>query len=167
MIDPIVVLLIIYGVTALATTLVTLADYIDQTGGLDFRGLVYGLREITIVAIEVVWWVLILKAWGLLDISWSASTLDVSRPEGQAVYIFVLSVALLVAILYWDGHIGTSAGMALISALILNAFVDLGFLGLLIVVGAIVLVVTAWTLHSEIRTKIGTEVPVKKKKARM
>ena len=162
MFDPIVILLIIYGVTTLATVLVTLADYIDQIGRLDIRGLVYGLRELTIVAIEIIWWILILKAWGLLNIPWQALTLDVSEPEGQVVYIFVLSVALLIALLYWEGHIGSSAGVALISALILNAFIDLGFLGVLIVLGAIILVLTAWVLHSEIRTK----TPVEKKKIR-
>nr|ADJ54331.1 hypothetical protein pHA1_gp53 [archaeon enrichment culture clone 1(2010)] len=161
MIDPIVILLIVYGVTTLATVLVTLADYIDQVGGLDLTGLLYGLRELTIVAIEIIWWIVILKAWGLLNIPWQAEEISLSEPSGQLVYIFVLSVALLIALLYWDGHIGSSAGVALISALILNAFIDLGFLGVLLVVGAIVLVLTAWILGSEIRTKI----PVKKKKA--
>jgi len=160
MIDPLIVLLIVYGVTTLATVLVTLADYIEQTGELDLTGLLYGLREVTVVAIELVWWIIIFRAWGLLNISWNASTLDISKPEGQAVYIFVLSVALLIAILYWDGHIGTSAGMALISALILNAFIDIGLLGVFLVVGAIILVLTAWVLGSEIRTKI----PVKRVK---
>jgi hypothetical protein len=163
MIDPIVILLIIYGVTTLATVLVTLVDYIDQVGGLDLTGLLYGLREITIVAIEIVWWIVILKAWGLLSIPWQALEINLAETSGQLVYIFVLSVALLVALLYWDGHIGTSAGIALISALILNAFIDLGFLGVLLVIGAIILVLTAWILGSEIRTKI----PVKKKKTRL
>jgi hypothetical protein len=163
MIEPLTILLIVYGVTTLATVLVTLADYIDQTGGLDFRGLVYGLREMTIVAIEIIWWIVILKAWGLLSIPWQAQDINLTEASGQLVYIFVLSVSLLIALLYWDGHIGTSAGMALISALILNAFIDLGFLGVLLVVGAIVLVLTAWVLGSEVRTKI----PVKKKKARL
>ena len=163
MIDPIVILLIVYGVTTLATVLVTLADYIDQVGGLDLTGLLYGLREVTIVAIELIWWIIILKAWGLLSISWQAEEISLTEASGQLVYIFVLSVALLIALLYWDGHIGTSAGIALISALILNAFIDFGFLGVLLVVGAVVLVLTAWILGSEIRTKI----PVKKKKARL
>lgn len=163
MIDPIVILLIVYGVTTLATVLVTLANYIDQVGGLDLNGLLYGLREITIVAIEIIWWIVILKAWGLLNIPWQAEEISLTEASGQLVYIFVLSVVLLIALLYWDGHIGSSAGVALISALILNAFIDLGFLGVLLVVGAIVLVLTAWILGSEIRTKI----PVKKKKARL
>jgi hypothetical protein len=163
MVDPLVILIIVYGVTTLATVLVTLADYIDQVGGLDLTGLLYGLREITIVAIEIIWWIVILKAWGLLLIPWQAQEISLTEASGQLVYIFVLSVALLIALLYWDGHIGTSAGMALISALILNAFIDLGFLGVLLVLGAIVLVLTAWVLGSEIRTKI----PVKKKKARL
>ena len=163
MVDPLVILLIVYGVTTLATVLVTLADYIDQVGGLDLTGLLYGLREVTVVAIEIIWWIVILKAWGLLSIPWQAQDINLTEAGGQLVYIFVLSVALLIALLYWDGHIGTSAGMALISALILNAFIDLGFLGVLLVVGAIVLVLTAWVLGSEIRTKI----PVKKKKARL
>ena len=163
MIDPIVILLIVYGVTTLATVLVTLADYIDQVGGLDLTGLLYGLREMTIVAIEIIWWIVILKAWGLLNISWQAQEISLTEASGQLVYIFVLSVALLIALLYWEGHIGTSAGIALISALVLNAFIDLGFLGVLLVIGAIVLVLTAWILGSEIRTKI----PVKKKKARL
>jgi hypothetical protein len=163
MIDPIVILLIIYGVTTVLATLVTLANYIDQVGGLDLTGLLYGLREITVVAIEIVWWIVILKAWGLLSIPWQALDINLAETSGQLVYIFVLSVTLLVALLYWDGHIGTSAGIALISALILNAFIDVGFLGVLIVLGAIILVVTAWILHSEIRTKI----PVKKKKTRL
>lgn len=163
MINPIVILLIVYGVTTLATVLVTLANYIDQVGGLDLNGLLYGLREITIVAIEIIWWIVILKAWGLLNIPWQAEEISLTEASGQLVYIFVLSVALLIALLYWDGHIGSSAGVALISALILNAFIDLGFLGVLLVVGVIVLVLTAWILGSEIRTKI----PVKKKKARL
>jgi len=163
MVDPLVILLIVYGVTTLATVLVTLADYIDQAGGLDLTGLLYGLREVTIVAIEIIWWIVILKAWGLLSIPWQALEVNLTEAGGQLVYIFVLSVALLIALLYWDGHIGTSAGIALISALILNAFIDLGFLGVLIVVGSIILVLTAWILGSEIRTKI----PVKKKKARL
>jgi len=163
MIDPLVILLIVYGVTTLATVLVTLADYIDQVGSLDLTGLLYGLREITIVAIEIIWWIVILKAWGLLSIPWQALDINLTETGGQLVYIFVLSVALLVALLYWDGHIGSSAGIALISALILNAFIDLGFLGVLFVLGAIILVLTAWILGSEIRTKI----PVKKKKTRL
>jgi len=163
MIDPIVILLIVYGVTTLATVLVTLADYIDQVGGLDLAGLLYGLREMTIVAIEIIWWIIILKAWGLISIAWQAEEISLTEASGQLVYIFVLSVALLIALLYWDGHIGTSAGIALISALILNAFIDFGFLGILLVVGAIILVLTAWILSSEIHTKI----PVKKKKARL
>jgi hypothetical protein len=161
MVDPFVILLIVYGVTTLATVLVTLADYIDQVGSLDLTGLLYGLREITIVAMEIIWWIVILKAWGLLSIPWQAQEVSLSEAGGQLVYIFVLSMALLIALLYWDGHIGTSAGMALISALILNAFIDLGLLGVLLVLGAIILVLTAWVLGSEIRTKI----PVKKKKA--
>jgi len=72
MVDPLVILLIVYGVTTLATVLVTLADYIDQVGGLDLTGLLYGLREITIVAIDIIWWIVILKAWGLLSIPWQA-----------------------------------------------------------------------------------------------
>lgn len=163
MIDPIVILLIVYGVTTLATVLVTLADYIDQVGGLDLKGLLYGLREMAIVAIEIIWLIVILKAWGLLNIPWQAEEISLTEASGQLVYIFVLSVALLIALLYWDGHIGSSAGVALISALVLNAFIDLGFLGVLLVVGAIILVLTAWILGSEIRTKI----PVKKKKARL
>lgn len=158
MIDPIVILLIVYGVTTLATVLVTLADYIDQVGGLDLNGLLYGLREMTIVAIEIIWWIVILKTWGLLNIPWQAEEISLTEASGQLVYIFVLSVALLIALLYWDGHIGSSAGVALISALVLNAFIDLGFLGVLLVIGAIILVLTAWILGSEIRTKI----PVKK-----
>jgi hypothetical protein len=161
MVEPIIILLIVYGVTTLATVLVTLADYIDQTGYLDFRGFIYGLREVTIVVIEVIWWIVILRAWGLLAIPWQAMELDLMSPEGQLVYIFVLSVALLVALLYWEGHISTSAGLALVSALILNAFIDLGLAGLLAAVGAVILVLTAWVLGSEIHT----EIPVKKKKA--
>jgi hypothetical protein len=161
MVEPIIILLIVYGVTTLATVLVTLADYIDQVGSLDLRGFIYGLREITIVVIEIIWWIVILRAWGLLAIPWQAKELDLTSPEGQLVYIFVLSVALLIALLYWDGYIGTSAGLALISALILNAFIDLGLLGVMLVVGAVILVLTAWVLGSEVRTKI----PVKKKKA--
>jgi hypothetical protein len=161
MVDPIVILLIIYGVTTLATVLVTLADYIDQVGELDLTGLLYGLREITVVAIELIWWIIILRAWGLLSIPWQAQDINLAEADGQLVYIFVLSVALLIALLYWDGHIGSSAGVALISALVLNAFIDLGVIGVFLVVGAIILVLTAWILGSEIRTKI----PVKKKKA--
>jgi hypothetical protein len=161
MVDPIVILLIIYGVTTLATVLVTLADYIDQVGELDLTGLLYGLREITVVAIELIWWIIILRAWGLLSIPWQAQDINLAEAGGQLVYIFVLSVALLIALLYWDGHIGSSAGVALISALVLNAYIDLGVIGVFLVVGAIVLVLTAWILGSEIRTKI----PVKKKKA--
>jgi hypothetical protein len=160
MVDPIVILLIIYGVTTLATVLVTLADYIDQVGELDLTGLLYGLREITVVAIELIWWIIILRAWGLLSIPWQAQDINLAEAGGQLVYIFVLSVALLIALLYWDGHIGSSAGVALISALVLNAYIDLGVMGVFLVVGAIVLVLTAWILGSEIRTKI----PVKKKK---
>jgi hypothetical protein len=163
MIHPLVVLLIIYGVTSLATVLVTLLDYIEQVGYLDWRGLIYGMREIVIVAFEFIWWIVILKAWGLLDVEWMAQqTLNLSEPAGQVAYLFMLSIALFVAVLYLEGRLTTSLGVTLIAALILNGYYDLGFLGILIVVGGIILASGAWVLVSEMHTKIS----VKKKKAR-
>lgn len=163
MVSPLVILLIIYGVTSLATVLVTLSDYINHVGYLDWRGLIYGMREIVIVAFELVWWIIILKAWGILDVEWVAQqTLNLSESTGQVIYLLMLSVALLVAVLYLEGRLTSSLGVTLIAALILNSYYDLGFLGVLIIVGVVILIVGAWVLVSEIHTKI----PVKKKKAR-
>jgi len=163
MIHPLVILLIIYGVTSLAVVLVTLSDYISQIGYLDWRGVIYGMREIVIVAFELIWWIVILKAWGLLDIEWmSQQMLDLSEPGGQIAYLIMLTVALLVAVLYLEGRLSSSLGLTLIAALVLSGFYDLGFLGVLMVVGTVVLIAGAWVLVSEVHTKI----PVKKKKAR-
>jgi len=163
MVHPLVIMLIIYGVTSLAAVLVTLSDYIGQVGYLDWRGLIYGMREVVIVAFELIWWIVILKAWGILDVEWMAQqTLELANPAGQIAYLIMLGVALLVAVLYLEGHLSSSLGLTLIAALVLNSYYDLGFLGVLMVVGTVILIAGAWVLVSEIHTKI----PVEKKKAR-
>jgi len=163
MISPLVILLIIYGVTSLAAVLVAISDYIEQVGYLDWRGLVYGMREVVIVAFELIWWIVILKAWGILNVDWMAQqTLELTDPAGQMAYLIMLGVALLVAVLYLEGHLSSSLGLTLIAALILNGYLDLGFLGVLMVVGTVILIAGTWVLVSEVHTK----VPVKKKKAR-
>jgi hypothetical protein len=132
-ISPIVALLVIYAVATLAVVLITITRYVQQTGSLDWLSFFYALREVMVVAIELLWWVVILRAWGLIEVEWAAKPLTLSAAEDQLTYLAILAFALLIALMYRDGHIATATGLALISVLTFSAYMDLGILGAFIV----------------------------------
>jgi hypothetical protein len=164
MISPLIVLLIVYAVATVAVALITLSRYVQETGYLDWLSFFYALREIIVVAIELLWWIVILRAWGLIEVEWSARPLTLSAAEDQLTYLAILALALLVALLYWDGHIGTAAGLALASVLTFSAYMDFGVLGVLAVLGIIITVLVVWAVHSELRTKVERARPRRKRK---
>jgi hypothetical protein len=167
MINPLIVLLIIYAVATVAVVLITLSRYVQETGHLDWLSFFYSLREILIVAIELLWWIVILRAWGLIELAeWAARPLTLSASEDQLTYLAVLAFALLIALLYWDGHIATATGLALISVLTFSAYMDFGVLGAFIVLGIIIAVLTVWAAHSELKTRleVRAERPRRKRK---
>jgi len=154
MISPLVLLFIIYAVATLAVVLITVSRYVQETGYLDWLSFFYALREVLVVAIELLWWIVILRAWGLIEVEWSAKPLTLAASEGQLTYLAILAFALLIALIYWDGHIATATGLALISVLIFSAYMDFSLLGALIVLGIIIAVLTVWAAHSELRTEL-------------
>jgi hypothetical protein len=156
MISPLVVLLIIYAVATVAVVMITLSRYVQETGYLDWLSFFYSLREILIVAIELLWWIVILRAWGLLEVEWSAKPLALTTSEDQLTYLAILAFALLIALIYWDGHVATATGLALISALTFSAYMDFGILGAFIILGIVIAVLTVWAIHSELRTELRT-----------
>jgi hypothetical protein len=166
MISPIVALLVIYAVATLAVVLITVTRYVQQTGGLDWLSFFYALREVMVVAIELLWWVVILRAWGLIEVEWAAKPLTLTTSEDQLAYLAVLAFALLIALIYWDGHIATATGLALVSVLTFSAYMDFGVLGAFIVLGIIIAVLTVWAAHSELKTRLEarTERPRRKRK---
>jgi hypothetical protein len=166
MISPLVVLLIVYAVATLAVVLITVSRYVQETGALDWLSFFYALREVLVVAIELLWWVVILRAWGLIEVEWAAKPLTLSAAEDQLTYLAVLAFALLIALIYWDGHVATATGLALISVLTFSAYMDFGVLGALIVLGIIITVLTIWAAHSELKTRLETRAgrPRRKRK---
>ena len=166
MISPIVALLVIYAVATLAVVLITITRYVQQTGSLDWLSFFYALREVMVVAIELLWWVVILRAWGLIEVEWAAKPLTLTAPEDQLTYLAILAFALLIALIYWDGHIATATGLALVSVLAFSAYMDFGALGVLVVMGIIIAVLTVWAAHSELRTELHAraERPRRKRK---
>jgi hypothetical protein len=165
MISPLIVLLIIYAVATVAVVMITLTRYVQETGYLDWLSFFYSLREILIVAIELLWWIVILRAWGLIEVAeWSAKPLTLSAAEDQLTYLAILAFALLIALIYWDGHIATATGLALVSVLTFSAYMDFGILGALTVLGIIIAVLTVWAMHSELRTELRTRARRRKRK---
>jgi hypothetical protein len=165
-ISPVVALLVIYAVATLAVVLITITRYVQQTGSLDWLSFFYALREVMVVAIELLWWVVILRAWGLIEVEWAAKPLTLTAPEDQLTYLAILAFALLIALIYWDGHIATATGLALVSVLAFSAYMDFGALGALVVMGIIIAVLTVWAAHSELRTELHAraERPRRKRK---
>jgi len=166
MISPIIALLVIYAVATLAVVLITIVRYVEQVGTLDWLSFFYALREVMVVAIELLWWVVILRAWGLIEVEWAAKPLSLAAAEDQLTYLAILAFALLIALIYWDGHIATATGLALISVLTFSAYMDFGTLGAFIVLGIIIAVLTVWAAHSEMRTRLEAraERPRRKRK---
>ena len=166
MISPIVALLVIYAVATLAVVLITITRYVREVGSLDWLSFFYALREVMVVAIELLWWVVILRAWGLIEVEWAAKPLTLTAPEDQLTYLAILAFALLIALIYWDGHIATATGLALVSVLAFSAYMDFGALGALVVMGIIIAVLTVWAAHSELRTELHAraERPRRKRK---
>jgi len=165
-ISPIVALLVIYAVATLAVVLITITRYVREVGSLDWLSFFYALREVMVVAIELLWWVVILRAWGLIEVEWAAKPLTLTAPEDQLTYLAILAFALLIALIYWDGHIATATGLALVSVLAFSAYMDFGALGVLVVMGIIIAVLTVWAAHSELRTELHAraERPRRKRK---
>jgi len=165
-ISPIVALLVIYAVATLAVVLITITRYVREVGSLDWLSFFYALREVMVVAIELLWWVVILRAWGLIEVEWAAKPLTLTAPEDQLTYLAILAFALLIALIYWDGHIATATGLALVSVLAFSAYMDFGALGALVVMGIIIAVLTVWAAHSELRTELHAraERPRRKRK---
>ena len=164
MISPIVALLVIYAVATLAVVLITITRYVQQTGSLDWLSFFYALREVMVVAIELLWWVVILRAWGLIEVEWAAKPLTLSAAEDQLTYLAILAFALLIALIYWDGHIATATGLALISVLTFSAYMDFGVLGAFIVLGIIIAVLTVWAAHSELKTRLEARAERRRKR---
>ena len=155
MISPIVALLVIYAVSTLAVVLITITRYVQEVGRLDWLSFFYALREVMVVAIELLWWVVILRAWGLIELAeWAAKPLTLTAPEDQLTYLAILAFALLIALIYWDGHVATATFLALVSVAAFSAYMDFGALGALIVMGIIIAVLAVWAAHSELRTEL-------------
>jgi hypothetical protein len=154
MISPLVLLFIIYAVATLAVVLITVTRYAQETGYLDWLSFFYALREVLVVAIELLWWIVILRAWGLIEVEWAAKPLTLAASEDQLTYLAILAFALIIAVVYWDGHVATATGLALISVLTFSAYMDFGVLGASIVLGIIIAVLTVWAVHSELRTRL-------------
>ena len=152
MIEALILVVLLYAVISLATTLVTLLDYVDQTGALDWRALLYGLRDLMIVVFEVLWWVVILRAWGLLELPLETRALDLAQPQDQVAYVAIFSFAMMIALLYLDGRIGTSLFLALTSAIVLHEFLDVPLFTVFLIVSIVVLVSSAWIVRSQTKT---------------
>lgn len=164
MISPVVALLVIYAVATLAVVLITITRYVQEMGGLDWLSFFYALREVMVVAIELLWWVVILRAWGLIEVEWAAKPLTLTAAEDQLTYLAILAFALLIALIYWDGHIATATGLALVSVLAFSAYMDFGALGVFLILGIIIAVLTVWAAHSELRTELHARAERRRRK---
>jgi hypothetical protein len=163
-ISPVVALLVIYAVATLAVVLITITRYVQEMGGLDWLSFFYALREVMVVAIELLWWVVILRAWGLIEVEWAAKPLTLTAAEDQLTYLAILAFALLIALIYWDGHIATATGLALVSVLAFSAYMDFGALGVFLILGIIIAVLTVWAAHSELRTELHARAERRRRK---
>jgi len=152
MVSPIIILLVVYAATTLAIVLVTLLAYIRE-GQLTLTTLIYALREVVTVAIEFIWWVVILRAWGLLEIEYAAQADLTLSADNQLTYLAVLTASLLVAVLYFEGRTGLAALISLASALAFHWLIDINLLSLLVAIGLALSATAFWAAHSEVREK--------------
>ena len=167
MISPIVALLMVYAATTLAVILVTLLEYV-RARQLTLTTLLYALREVVTVAIEFIWWVVILRAWGFLEIEYAAQAdLSLDADSGQLTYLALLTVSMLIAALYWEGYTWLAALASLGSALVFHHLIDVSLLSLMVAIGVALSGTAFWAVHSEVREReAGAPKPPRSKQRR-
>lgn len=127
------VLLIGLGLYVVSTFAIII--YTAMTRPMDFITFLATLREVGILAVETMWWLLLLMAWGIIPppqtIALSTRLPGVETPEGALVQAAVLFFALLCGIIYLEGHVWAAFGAAITSLVLLLPFVPVELLLLL------------------------------------
>ena len=152
--------LVCYSLVGLAISLITLTRYAREKGGLDALTVLATIREIVGEALSFIWFLLIFHSWGLLNLkeafNWSASLPPpVTTTEGQLLVLLFATLAAVYAVLYASGRLWAAFLFALAAAALTQFcfnFLDFAFLTLLLFIGAVAALGTAWSIISELRS---------------
>ncbi|ABL79282.1 hypothetical protein [Thermofilum pendens] len=158
MISPIILLLLIWLGTSIGIVFVTLNEYIKENGKLDVAAALFALRELSAIALQFIWLIVLLHVWGFLDIrtelGWTAQIPDLSTPQGQAAYVFIFASLVIIAILYAEGYVNLAFTVAVFSGVAMLGYIDANVYLQLLGIGVAMLAVFAYVFRSELEEEL-------------
>lgn len=153
-----------YSLIGLAISIVTLMRYVEEQGALDALAVLLTIREVLGEALSFIWFLLLFHMWGLIDLKaqlgWQAALPPpLTTAEGQLLAVFLTIAAGLYVYLYTEGKLWGAFLLAVGATMLLQLafafnFLDLYFLLILIALGLVSSLGTAWALVSELHTRL-------------
>ncbi len=154
MIEPVALVVFVYIVSQAMVVMTTLLDYLEARGSVGFREFLLALREVSAVALEALWLLFILHAWGILNLSGlvAAPSLPLEGLDMLRL-LAALSLVILAAVLYYGGRVVDMLIALVVASLIYPSAVQENLLTLawLVALGLVVLAVGYWAVASQQR----------------
>ncbi|MEM1788071.1 MAG: hypothetical protein QW085_05715 [Pyrobaculum sp.] len=130
---------LIAGLAVYVASSFALIIYTAMTRPMDFITFLATVREVAVLAVETMWWLLLLIAWGVLPhpqaITLSTQVPPPSTYENALVNAGILFLALLAGLVWVSGKVWTAFLLALLSVVLFLPYVPVDLLTTLLAIG--------------------------------
>ena len=154
MIEPAVLVVVVYIVSQAIVVLSSLLDYLEAKGSVGFREFVLALREVSGVALEALWLLFILHTWGFLDLS-GMLTVTSLPVTGLDMLRLITAVALVMlgAVLFYEGRVTDMIFALIMASLVYPSVIQDNWytLAWMTALGVLVLGVGYWAVSNQER----------------
>ncbi|MEM4044178.1 MAG: hypothetical protein QXU60_07210 [Sulfolobales archaeon] len=131
--------LLLVGLAVYVASSFALIIYTAMTRPMDFITFIATVREVAVLAVETMWWLLLLIAWGVLPhpqaITLSTQVPPPSTYENALVNAGILFLALLAGLVWISGKVWTAFLLALLSVVLFLPYAPLDLLTTLLGIG--------------------------------
>jgi len=130
---------LIAGLAVYVVSSFTLIIYTAMTRPMDFITFLATVREIAVLAVETMWWLLLLMAWGVIPrpqtMTISAEVPPPSTYENALVNAGILFLALLAGLIWISGKVWTAFLIVVLSVVLFLPYAPLDLLTTLLAIG--------------------------------
>lgn len=131
--------LLLVGLAVYVASSFALIIYTAMTRPMDFITFIATVREVAVLAVETMWWLLLLIAWGVLPqpqaITLSTQVPPPSTYENALVNAGILFLALLAGLVWISGKVWTAFLLALLSVVLFLPYAPVDLLATLLGIG--------------------------------
>ncbi|MEM4667314.1 MAG: hypothetical protein QW498_08455 [Thermofilum sp.] len=128
--------LLLVGLAVYVASSFAMIIYTAMTKPMDFVTFLATVREVAVLAVETMWWLLLLMAWGLLPTQMMLSTVPPpSTYENALVNAGILFLALLAGLVWVSGKVWTAFLLALLSVVLFLPYVPVDLFTTLLGIG--------------------------------